>query len=256
MTEASSGLLKGKVALITGGAAGLGAAITSACADAGARGAVVDLVEPNPAGLPPGWISLFADVRDPGLVDSAFDQVAHRIGPPDVVVANAGVVPPWTETTQLDPTEWDSVFSVNVRGVMLTVRAAVQSMRRRQQGSIVVMSSLNGWKGDPHIAAYVASKHAVVGLVRSIAMDVGRHGVRVNAVAPGPVPTDSLLSRMAVRADRGQPPVAEALRLAGEGTALGRVVTPAEVAHAVVFLASELSSGITGQVLPVDAGIA
>ncbi|MDA8309602.1 MAG: SDR family oxidoreductase [Actinomycetota bacterium] len=248
-------LLEGKVALVTGGAAGLGAAIAGTLAGAGARGAVVDLVEPPAKAVPDGWAAITADVRDEASISRAFAQVGALAGIPDVVVANAGVVPRWTATEEIDPADWDAVFAVNTRGVMLTVREAVRVMRRRRAGSIVVMSSLNGWKGDPHIASYVASKHAVVGLVRSVALDVGRDNIRVNAVGPGPVPTDALRARMASRASRGEPPVEEALRLAGAATALGRVVTPEEVASAALFLASDLASGVTGQLIAVDAGV-
>ncbi len=252
---AGPGLLAGRVALVTGGAAGLGAAIAGRFADAGASGAVVDLVEPTPEALPAGWAPVTADVRDAASLERAFAEVASRVGVPDVVVANAGIVPAWTATSEIDPAQWDAVFAVNTRGVMLTVREAVRAMRRERRGSIVVMSSVNGWKGDPHLASYVASKHAVVGLVRSVALDAGREGIRVNAVGPGPVATDALLSRMASRAAQGGPPVEEALRLVGATTALGRVVTAEEVANAVLFLASDLASGITGQLLAVDAGV-
>ena len=243
------------MALVTGGAAGLGSAIARAFADAGARGAIVDLMDPPAEAVPAGWTAVPADVRDEASVARAFAEAAAHAGTLDVVVANAGVVPPWTGTEELDPTAWDAVFAVNTRGVMLTVREAVRAMRRGHGGSSVAMSSLNGWQGDPHIASYVASKHAVVGLVRSVALDVGRDNIRVNAVGPGPVPTDALRARMASRAASGQPPAEEALRLSGAATALGRVVTPEEVASAVLFLASGLASGITGQLLAVDAGI-
>ena len=121
--------------------------------------------------------------------------------------------------------------------------------------AIVAMSSLNGWRGDPNIPAYAASKHAVVGLVRSVARDVGRLGIRVNAVAPGPIATEALLGRMADRSASGGLPIEEALGQAEISTALGRIATADEVADAVLFLASDLSSGITGQLLAVDAGI-
>jgi NAD(P)-dependent dehydrogenase (short-subunit alcohol dehydrogenase family) len=137
---------------------------------------------------------------------------------------------------------------------MLTVREAARRMTDRG-GSIVAIASLNGWKGDPRLPSYTASKHAVVGLVRSAAMDLGRDGIRVNAVGPGPIATEALRGRMASRAGTLGPPVEEALRLAGEQTALGRIATATEVADAVLFLASDMAAGITGQLLAVDAGI-
>ncbi len=247
------GLLSGRTAVVTGGAGGIGAAIVRVFAEAGATGAVIDQPGIAPA-VPETWVALNADVSDDRSLEAAFSAVAGSFASLDVVVANAGIVPPWTSTAEIDLDEWEHVFAVNTRGVMLTVRQAVRAMAGRG-GAIVAMSSLNGWRGDPHIPAYVASKHAVVGLVRSVAADVGRLGIRVNAVAPGPIATDALLGRMAARAASGGLALDEALDKAGTSTALGRIATADEVADAVLFLASDLSSGITGQLLPVDAGI-
>ncbi len=247
------GLLAGRTAIVTGGTSGLGAAIASAFDAEGATGAVLDLHLGAGSGPPAGWVGLEADVTDEVSLASGFAQVAERYGPPQVVVANAGIVPPWTATEAIDLEEWERVFAVNARGVMLTVREAVRAMPG--PGSIVAMASLNGWKGDPHIPAYVASKHAVVGLVRAVALDVGRRGVRVNAIGPGPVATAALRRRMAGRAGRTGLDADEALARAAEVTALGRIATAGEVAAAAVFLASDLSSAITGHLLPVDGGI-
>ena len=121
-------------------------------------------------------------------------------------------------------------------------------------GAIVAIGSLNSWYGDPNLTTYVASKHAVLGIVRSAARDLGRRGIRVNAIGPGPIATDALLSRMSRRERELGIPVSEALDAAASRTALGRMATIEEVAGAALFLASELSSGITGHLLPVDAG--
>jgi NAD(P)-dependent dehydrogenase (short-subunit alcohol dehydrogenase family) len=280
--SARGDLLSGRVAVVTGGAAGIGAAVVRVLAEGGARGAVLDRVGPEKFEVPDNWVALGADVREASSIESAFAHVRETFDRVDVVVANAGLVPPWTTTATIDPDEWEQVFAVNTRGVMLTVRQAVRAMsssagpgaepgtrpggpsggpsgatsRARSGGrAIVAMSSLNGWRGDPNIPAYAASKHAVVGLVRSVARDVGRLGIRVNAVAPGPIATEALLGRMAARSASGGLPIEEALRQAGMSTALGRMATADEVADAVLFLASDLSSGITGQLLAVDAGI-
>jgi NAD(P)-dependent dehydrogenase (short-subunit alcohol dehydrogenase family) len=254
-------LLSGRVAVVTGGATGIGAAVVRALAEAGARGGVLDRLDPATVAPPDGWVVLGADVRDASSIESAFSRLAETFERLDVVVANAGIVPPWTTTAAIDLDEWENVFAVNARGVMLTVRQAVRAMARggggatTGPGSIIAISSVNGWRGDPHIPAYVASKHAVVGLVRSVAQEVGRWGIRVNAVAPGPIATEALLGRMAARSGRGGLTVDEALSQAGSSTALGRMASADEVANAVLFLASDLSSGITGQLLAVDAGI-
>jgi NAD(P)-dependent dehydrogenase (short-subunit alcohol dehydrogenase family) len=117
------------------------------------------------------------------------------------------------------------------------------------------MASMNGWRAAPAQAAYTASKHAVIGLVRTAALDLGAHGIRVNAVAPGPVATDALRERMHRREAEGGLALEEAMRQAALETALGRMVTEQDVARAALFLASDLASGITGVVVPVDAGL-
>ncbi len=247
------GLLAGRVAVVTGGAAGIGAAIARTLAEAGARGAVLDLAAPE-GGAPEGWLALAADVRRADSLAAAFAEVAAALGPLDIAVANAGIVPPWTTTAGIDVAQWDEVMAVNARGAMLTVREFARVTSGRA-GAVVVTSSINGWKGDWRIPAYVASKHAVLGLVRSVAQELGRSGIRVNAVGPGPIATDALLGRMASRSGRTGQSVDAALASAAGSTALGRLATVEEVANAVLFLASDLSSGITGQLLAVDAGV-
>ena len=141
---------------------------------------------------------------------------------------------------------------MNVRGVLLTIQKALRYLRR--PGAIVVTGSLNSWRGDPNIASYAASKHAVLGLVRSAALDLGPEGIRVNAVAPGPVATEALLERLRRRSPDGDP--AHGLRALADQTALRRIATEDDVANAVLFLAGDASSAITGQIIHVDGGIA
>jgi NAD(P)-dependent dehydrogenase (short-subunit alcohol dehydrogenase family) len=248
---AASGFLAGRIALVTGGSRGLGAAIAATFARKGARGAVVDLV---PGASAEGWVSLTADVTNEDDVERAVAAAVDRFGRLDVVVANAGVVPPWSDASNLDLVELDRTLAVNVRGVAATIKHGARAMRE-EGGAIVVMASMNAWHASPAQGAYTASKHAVLGLVRAAALDLGSYGIRVNAVAPGPVATDALLRRLAGREADGGLTVDEALRQAAAGTALGRMVTEQEVAHTALFLASHLSSGITGALLPVDAGL-
>ena len=243
--------LAGKAAVVTGGARGIGAAIARLFAAAGARGAVLDLAAA--ADAPPGWTGVAADVGDEASLRSAFRRVEAELGAVDVLVAAAGIVPPWSRVDSLDLAEWDEVLAVNARGVAATLLHALPLMG--EGGSVIAIASLNAWKGDPNLVAYTASKHAVVGVVRSAALDLGRRGIRVNALAPGPIATDALLDRMRRREAELGTPVEEALAAAAGETALGRIATAEEVAGAALFLASDLSSGVTGQLLPVDAGV-
>jgi NAD(P)-dependent dehydrogenase (short-subunit alcohol dehydrogenase family) len=229
---------------------GIGAAVARTFAASGARGGIVDL---ELGSCPEGWVSLTADVSVEGEVEAAVAEVVALLGGLDIVVANAGVVPPWSTTTDLDLEELDRALAVNVRGVAATLKHGSRALRAG--GSIVVTASMNAWHAAPAQGAYTASKHAVLGLVRSAALDLGGLGIRVNAVAPGPVATEALQERMAQRQADGGGTVAEALRQAALGTALGRIVTEDEVARATLFLACDLSSGVTGALLPVDAGL-
>lgn len=244
--------LEGKRALVTGGANGLGAAIVRAFADAGATGAAVDLAAATE--LPDGWVSLTADVSSEAAVKDACATAVEQLGGKlDLLVAGAGIVPPWRTTPELDLDEWDRVFAINVRGVAATLKHAAPLMS--DDGAIVAIASLNAWRGDGNIASYVASKHAVLGIVRSAAIDLGRRGIRVNAIGPGPVATEALLGRMERRAQGGGLALDDALTAAASMTSLGRIATPADVAGTTLFLVSELSRAITGQLLPIDGGL-
>jgi NAD(P)-dependent dehydrogenase (short-subunit alcohol dehydrogenase family) len=249
------GLLADRVALVTGGYRGLGRAIVDAFAAEGARGAAVDLAAEAAVAAPPaGFIAVPADVTNETSLAAAFAATVARFGRLDIVVANAGLVPPWRETEALDLAEWDRVLAVNVRGVAATLKHAVPALKQ-QGGAIIAMASINAETAHPRQMLYTASKHAVLGLVRAAALDLGRYGIRVNALAPGPIATEALRGRVRHRASEGGPAEAEAFRLLAADTALGRIATADEVARTAVFLASDMASGITGQLIRVDAGL-
>lgn len=250
-----SSLLAGKVAVVTGGARGLGLAVVNAFAEAGAAGLAVDLsAAESRAGLPSGFDLHPADVSAEADIAALIDAAVQRYGKLDIMVANAGIVPPWRETEALDLDEWDRVFAVNVRGVAATLKHAVPAMKDGG-GTIIVMCSINAWRAHPRQMLYTATKHAALGVVRAAALDLGRYGIRVNGIGPGPIATDALLTRIRDRASSGGPAEADALGAMASDTALGRMATAEEVARTALFLASDLSSGITGRVFPVDAGL-
>jgi NAD(P)-dependent dehydrogenase (short-subunit alcohol dehydrogenase family) len=247
-------LLEGRSALVTGAGGGLGLAIARRFAAEGARGLGVDLADPSDA-LPEGWSGAAADVIREDDMAQTFGTAGARLGRLDVVVANAGLVPAWSAIEELDLAEWDRVFAVNVRGVAATLKHAVPLMKQHG-GSIIVMGSLNSWRAHPAQALYTATKHAVLGIVRAAAADLGRYGIRVNALGPGPVATQALLSRVAMRASRaGAEPEVE-LEAMAQATHLRRIATQADVAATALFLASDLSAAQTGQLIPVDCGMA
>ena len=246
-------LLDGKVAFVTGGARGLGRAIVNEFTASGAGGVSFDRDAPERT-LPPGWVGLRGDVSVEQDLKTAFASCVQRFGRVDVVVANAGLVPPWRETEALDMDEWDAVFGVNVRGVAATIKHAVPCMKANG-GAVIVMGSLNSHRGHDRQCLYTASKHAVLGMVRSAARDLGRYGIRVNALGPGPVATEALLARLGARAAEGHPETGRVLAQFAAETPLGRMATPENVAGAAVFLASALSDGMSGQLLAVDAGL-
>ncbi len=251
-----TGLLDGRRVVVTGGSRGLGAAIGQALVAAGARVVVLDLAQALE--MPGVWTGSGAfpcDVADEASVESALQQTTALLDGIDGVVANAGLVPPWRETEGLDLDEWDRVFAVNVRGIAVTLKHTTPHLKKAGGGSIVLMASINGVVSHPRQMLYTATKHAVVGILKAAALDLGPHGIRVNALAPGPIATDALVSRIDRRAEEGGPARADALAALAAQTPLGRIALAEEVAKAAVFLTSGLSSGITGRVLPVDAGL-
>ena len=249
-----AGLLQGRRAVVTGASRGLGRAIADRFAEEGATLWIVDL----PAALDPKQNAagaLGVDLADPGA-ETALAALATGLETVDVVVANAGEVPPWRGIAALERAEWDRVFAINVWGAAVTLKAFAAALVASGRGSAVLMASINGFRGHPEQILYTATKHAVVGLTRAAALDLGRRGVRVNALAPGPVATAALCGRVRARHAAGGPAPEDALAAFAAQTALGRMATATDVAAAAVVLASDLSAGVTGTVLPVACGLA
>jgi NAD(P)-dependent dehydrogenase (short-subunit alcohol dehydrogenase family) len=236
--------LEGIRALVTGGGAGIGAAIASTLADRGARVLVADT---NPETDP----DVVADVADTQGVDTVFAEVLSRLGGLDLLVNNVGIAGPTAAVDEMDPADFDHCVRVNLGSMFRCARRAVPLLRERP-GSIVNISSTAGLFGYPLRSPYVAAKWGVIGLTKTWAMELGQHGIRVNAICPGSVGgprMDGVIEREAAATGIA----AAELRSAYEQqVSMGSFVDAFDVAEAVVFLASPAARFVSGQVLGVD----
>lgn len=240
------GEFTGLVAVVTGGASGIGAATARLLMTRGARVAVLDS---DPAAAPEGALAVACDVTDRDGVDSAIRQVVEILGHLDIVVNNAGIGAVG-DVSANDDEEWHRVLDVNVVGMARVARAALPHLRDSEHAAIVNVCSAVAFVGVRNRALYGASKGAVEGLTLAMAADHVREGIRVNAVAPGTASTPWVERLLSAADDRDA-----AEQTLNDRQPLGRMVTAEEVAHAIAHLASPLSASTTGIVLRVDAGM-
>ena len=240
-----------KIAVVTGGSSGIGSGIVKRFVASGARVISIDLKKPDYEIEFVEHIS--CDLTDEIAVSRAFQQISEKNQEIDVLCANAGIVPLWNRISETKFNDWKKVIDINVNALFLTISHGAKLLRKGS-GVIVITGSINSVKGDPNIASYVASKHAALGIIKSAALDLGRDGIRVNGVAPGPIATSALISRIEKRLENSGGSLDGYLAKIAEQTALGRIATEAEVINTIEFLASDLSSGITGQLISVDCG--
>lgn len=228
--------LKGKVAVVTGGAGGIGTEIARQLCAAGARVFSLDCVKSD------AFESIDCDVRDDAAVQAALTAVSNRAGGVDIVVHAAGVARD-AVVWKLEPDDWDFVHAVNLRGAYLMARHAIPLMRERGGGRIIFIGSINGSRGKRGTAAYSASKAGLIGLAKTISRETGRFGILVNVVEPGWVRTPLT---EALPAELRENAIAE--------TVTGELVEPCDVAALVTFLCGPGARRITGQVVRVDSG--
>jgi NAD(P)-dependent dehydrogenase (short-subunit alcohol dehydrogenase family) len=247
--------LAGKVAVVTGGGSGIGAAITRRFAAEGARLVVTgrrrDVLEDIAAEV--GGLAVPGDAADPAHAIEVIDAAVAEFGGVDVVVANAGIDRPGSATEVTDA-DWHRTIDVNLTGPLMLARAAIPVMIDRGGGSIVLVSSVNGLANAPRAVAYDASKAGLISLARSIAVDFGPRGVRANAVCPGWVVTpmgdqdmDAMAAQRGISRD-------DAYRLVSAAVPLRRPASAEEIASCCLFLASDESSIVTGTALVADGG--
>jgi 3-oxoacyl-[acyl-carrier protein] reductase len=249
-TSRISANLSGQPAIVTGAARGLGRAIARTLAAAGARVACIDinvecLQETIDAIRAAGGIAepLACNVTDAGRVAAVVEEVTKMWGGLQILVNNAGITRD-NMILRMKDEQWDAVLDINLRGTFLFTRAAARPMIKGRRGRIINIASVSGLMGNPGQANYSASKAGVIGLTRTVARELAGRNVTVNAVAPGFIATD-------MTAALGE----EAIAQIKKEIPLGRLGDPQDVADAVLYLASDAASFVTGHVLTVDGGI-
>lgn len=243
-------------ALVTGGGSGVGRAVALALAQKGVEvticGRRMEKLE-EVAATGPRLHAITADVTDEASVAALYQQAQAARGMFDIVVANAGMASsaPAAKTT-LD--DWQKTLAVNMTGAFLSVRPAMDTMRNARGGRIVFIASTAGLKGYPYVAAYVAAKHGVIGLMRALAVEMARTGVTVNAVCPGFVETGMLEESVARIVETTGRTIDEARAALTATNPQGRLIQPQEVADTVLWLCRAEAGSITGQSISVSGG--
>lgn len=239
--------LTGKTAFVTGSTRGIGHAIASALHGAGAKVAIVGRDQAKAAqvaaAMGPGTLGVGCDVLDAGQVEKALGEAEKGLGPVDILVNNAGLARD-NILLRLSEQDWDTVLDANLKAAFHTTRLCIKGMMKRRSGRIINITSVVGLTGNKGQSNYAASKAGLIGFTKSVAKEYASRNVLANCVAPGYIETDMT---------SGLPEEVRTAML--QGVALERAGKPEDVANAVLFLASDLSSYMTGQVLVVDGGM-
>ncbi len=247
--------LAGKVALVTGGGRGIGRAICEALAAAGAKVAVCDL-RPDDARKTAdaiGGLSVEMNVMDFEAIKRGVAEVEDALGGIDILVNNAGIFN-MASLDRITPEDYRRQYDVNVGGTIFACQAVVPGMKARGGGAIINFASQAGRRGEPNITIYCSTKAAIISVTQSLALELARDNIRVNAIAPGVIDTPMWDVVDAQFAEYENKPKGQKKREVGEAVPLGRMGDPRDVADPVVFLASDEARYITAQTLNVDGG--
>jgi NAD(P)-dependent dehydrogenase (short-subunit alcohol dehydrogenase family) len=241
--------------IVTAGAAGIGRAIAEEFADDGASVFVCDVSSDAIATMSverPGIGAVVADVSDEAAVDAFIDEAVEALGGVDVLVNNAGIAGPGGRLEDLSLDAWRQTFDVNVTGMFLTSRRVIPHLIEQRSGSIVNLSSTAGLFGFPYRAPYAASKWAVIGLTKTMAMELGEFGIRVNAICPGSVNNERMDRVVDLEAAASGRPAADVRAGFTKAVSLQTFVDPQDIAAMVRFVCSPAGARISGQALTVD----
>lgn len=252
--------LEGKTAVVTGGGRGIGEAIAMALAREGCSVAIPDVIVPNAEkvaeqirSLGRDALAMYCDITDPQSVESVFAAVDQRWGKLDILVNNAGV-------THADPVvstsleAWRRMLDVNLTGTFLCTQAALRRMLPRKSGRIISIASTAGQVGEKNAAAYAASKHGVLGLTRSLALETATSGITVNAICPSWAQTNILGQAVSTISSKTNLTAEQAQEMLAGRNPQKRIIQPEEIAFAVVWLACDESYGLTGQAIGLSGG--
>ena len=258
--------LKDRVAIVTGGGKGIGRAISLAFSEEGAivvaAGRTLSALQATCDEIRSKGGRTKAIQTDLTVEEQVIQMVAETVrefGQVDVLVNNSGVAGPTTRIVDMELAKWNETIALDLTGSMLCAREVLKHMIPRRRGSIVSIVSEGGRAGDgrsgfPLRSAYCAAKMGLIGVTESLSIEVGAYNIRVNAVSPGPVKGEHITNAMKAKAAAVGRPFEEIMEALAAGSSLQRIVEEAEVARTVVFLASDESSGITGQTIPVSCG--
>jgi NAD(P)-dependent dehydrogenase (short-subunit alcohol dehydrogenase family) len=234
--------------LITAGASGIGACVARAFLDAGDRVAVCDIADIDI----PGVVALRCDMGVRAEIERMVPEAVAALGGLDVLVNNAGIAGPTAPVQDVDPAAWDRVVAVNITAMFDTTRLAIPYLKRSDFGTIVNMSSAAGRFGYPNRSPYAATKWAVVGFTKTLAIELGRDGITANAILPGSVDGERIRRVMAGRAEAAGISLDEAIEQGFATQSLKKFIPPENVAALILFLASQHGRMISGQALAID----
>lgn len=253
--------LNNRVAIVTGGGTGIGKAISLAFASEGATVVVAARTLPRLEAVADEIRSrggrataIQTDITDESQVRDLVSQTIDEYGQVDILVNDSGIAATIAKVVDVDLDDWNRVLAVDLTGAMLTAKTVLKSMTARRSGNIINISSEAGIRGWPYRSPYCVAKWGLIGLTRTLALEVARYGIRVNCIAPGTVEGERMDNSLKAVAESSGRTYEEVRSATVAGAALKRMVTAVEIAGTAVFLASDDSSGITGETINVNAG--